>query len=163
MASFDITSEIDMQEVRNAVDQTAREIGTRFDFKDTGATIELSGNDTIELNAPTDDRLRALRQVMEEKLIKRSISLKSIAYDNPEEASKGALRQKIKLISGIDGDKGKTLNKMIKDMGVKDVSSSIHGSCVRVTSKKRDNLQQVITNLKSSEFELPLQFGNFRE
>ncbi len=152
-----------MQEVRNAVDQAAREIGTRFDFKGTGATVELAGSDAIELNAPTDDRLRALRQVLEEKLIKRSISLKSISYENPEEASKGALRQKVNLISGIDTDKGKILNKMIKEMGVKDVSSSIHGNCVRVTSKKRDTLQQVITNLKSSDFELPLQFGNFRE
>ncbi len=152
-----------MQEVKNAVDQASREVTTRFDFKGTDSTVQLSGSDSIELHAPTEDRLRALRQVLEEKLVKRNVSLKVLSYSKEEEASKGSLRQTVNLISGIDQEKGKILNKMIKDLQIKDVSSSIHADQVRVTSKKRDTLQQVITALKASDFDLPLQFGNFRD
>ncbi len=152
-----------MQEVKNAVDQASREVSTRFDFKGTESTVVLVGDDAIELHAPTEDRLRALRQVLEEKLIKRNVSLKVLDYKKEEEASKGTLRQMVNLVSGIDQEKGKKLNKMIKDLQIKDVSSSIQGNQVRVTSKKRDTLQQVISALKASDFELPLQFANFRD
>jgi len=160
--SFDVTSEVDMQEVRNAVDQASREIATRFDFKDTGASVELKGNE-IELNAPTEDRRRALVQVLEEKLVRRHVSLKAVSYGKIEEASKGALRQTAALNAGISSDHAKKINKIIKDLGLKGVQSQTQGDQVRVTGKKRDELQAVIAALKEKDLEIPLQFGNFRE
>ena len=162
MPSFDITSDVDMQEVRNAVDQAAREITTRFDFKGTGASIELSEQD-IELNAPTEDRLRALVQVLEEKLVRRGVSLKGVTYGKVEEASKGAVRQHARLQAGISADKAKQINKAVKDLGLKGVTSQAQGDQLRVTGKKRDELQAVIAHLKEQDFEIPLQFGNFRD
>jgi len=162
MPSFDITSDVDLQEVRNAVDQAAREVTTRFDFKDTGASIELK-NDDIELNAPSEDRLRALVQVLEEKLVRRQVSLKSLRYEKVEDASRGALRQHVKLQAGIDSDNARSINKAIKDLNAKGVSSQSQGDQVRVTGKKRDDLQAVIQHLKEKDLGIPLQFGNFRE
>lgn len=162
MPSFDITSDVDMQEVRNAVDQAAREITTRFDFKGTGASIELSEQD-VELNAPTEDRLRALVQVLEEKLVRRGVSLKGVTYGKVEEASKGAVRQHARLQAGISSDKAKQINKAVKDLGLKGVTSQAQGDQLRVTGKKRDELQAVIAHLKEQDFEIPLQFGNFRD
>ncbi len=163
MPSFDITSEVDLQEVRNAVDQAAREVATRFDFKDTGATIELKGAEGIELSAPTEDRLRALVVVLEEKLVKRNVSLKGLTYGKIEEASKGAVRQHVALQSGIDSDRAKKINRIVKEMNLKGVSSQTQGEQLRVTGKKRDELQAVIAHLKSEDFGIPLQFGNFRD
>jgi len=160
--SFDVTSEVDMQEVRNAVDQAAREIATRFDFKGTGASIELHDQD-IELDAPTEDRLRALVQVLEEKLVRRGVSLKGVSYGKVEEASKGAVRQHAQLQAGISADKAKLINKAVKDLGLKGVTSQAQGDQLRVTGKKRDELQTVIAHLKELDFEIPLQFGNFRD
>jgi uncharacterized protein YajQ (UPF0234 family) len=162
MPSFDVTSEIDQQEVRNAVDQASREVATRFDFKDTGAVIEL-GENTITLHAPTEDRLRALAQVLEEKLVRREVSLKALSYGKVEEASKATVRQVVTLNAGISSEKAKTINKMVKDLGLKGVSSQAQGDQVRVTGKKRDDLQAAITALKAEDFEIPLQFGNFRD
>jgi hypothetical protein len=163
MPSFDITSEVDLQEVRNALDQASREVTTRFDFKDTGASIELKGSDDIELNAPSEDRLRALVQVLEEKLVRRNVSLKALSYEKIEDASKGAVRQHVKLQAGISGDHAKTINKAIKDLNAKGVSSQSQGDQVRVTGKKRDDLQAVIAHLKEKDLGIPLQFGNFRD
>jgi uncharacterized protein YajQ (UPF0234 family) len=160
--SFDVTSEVDMQEVRNAVDQAAREVTTRFDFKDTGSTVELKG-DGIELNASTEDRLRALTQVLEEKLVRREVSLKALDYQKVEEASRGAVRQQVKLRAGIAQEHAKQINKIVKDLGLKGVSSQSQGDQMRVTGKKRDELQAVIAKLKSEDIGIPLQFGNFRE
>ena len=151
-----------MQEVRNAVDQASREVATRFDFKDTGASVELKGNE-IELNATTEDRRRALVQVLEEKLVRRHVSLKAVSYGKIEEASKGALRQTAALNAGISSDHAKKINKIIKDLGLKGVQSQTQGDQVRVTGKKRDDLQAVIAALKEQDLEIPLQFGNFRE
>jgi len=151
-----------MQEVRNAVDQAAREIATRFDFKGTGASIELHDQD-IELDAPTEDRLRALVQVLEEKLVRRGVSLKGVSYGKVEEASKGAVRQHAQLQAGISADKAKLINKAVKDLGLKGVTSQAQGDQLRVTGKKRDELQTVIAHLKELDFEIPLQFGNFRD
>src|SRR5487761_2395235 len=137
MPSFDITSEVDLQEVRNAIDQAAREVTTRFDFKDTGASIELKTDD-IELNAPSEDRLRALVQVLEEKLVRRQVTLKALKN-------------------------AKTINKAIKDLNAKGVSSQAQGDQIRVTAKKRDDLQAVIQHLKEKDLGIPLQFGNFRD
>jgi uncharacterized protein YajQ (UPF0234 family) len=160
--SFDVTSEVDMQEVRNAVDQASREVATRFDFKDTGATVELKG-DEILLNAPTEDRRRALVQVLEEKLVRRQVSLKAISYGKIEEASRGALRQAAALNAGISSDHAKRINKTVKDLNLKGVQSQTQGDQVRVTGKKRDDLQAVIAALKESDIDIPLQYGNFRD
>ncbi len=162
MPSFDVTSEVDLQEVRNAVDQASREISTRFDFKDTGATVELKGNEIL-LNAPTEDRRRALVQVLEEKLVRRHVSLKAVSYGKIEEASRGALRQSAMLNAGISSDHAKKINKIIKDLGLKGVQSQTQGDQVRVTGKKRDDLQAVIAALKEQDLDIPLQFGNFRD
>jgi uncharacterized protein YajQ (UPF0234 family) len=162
MPTFDVTSEIDLQEVRNAVDQASREVATRFDFKSTGASIEL-GEKEITLNAPTEDRLRALAQVLEEKLVRRQVSLKALSYGKVEEAAKGTVRQVVTLTAGISSEKAKAINKKVKELGLKGVSSQSQGEQVRVSGKKRDDLQAVIAALKSEDFDIPLQFGNFRD
>lgn len=162
MPSFDIVSEIDLQEVRNAVDQANREATTRFDFKNTSALIEF-GEKELTLSASTEDRLRALYQLLEEKLVKRSVSLKTLDAGKIEEASQGAARQKVSLKAGITQDVGKQINKMVKEMAVKSLSSSIQGDQVRVTGKQRDDLQQAIAFFKQAEMSVPLQFTNFRD
>jgi uncharacterized protein YajQ (UPF0234 family) len=160
--SFDITSEVDQQEVRNAVDQAQREVANRFDFKNTDSSLEL-GDGSITLRSSTEDRLRALRQVLEEKLVRRGVSLKAVSYDKVEEASGGTVRQVARLVAGIDADKAKELNKFIKGLGLKGIQSQTQGDQVRVTGKKRDDLQAVIAACKEHDFDFPLQFGNFRE
>ena len=162
MPSFDIVSEIDLQEVRNAVDQANREASTRFDFKNTNAAIEFSDKE-LTLSASTEDRLRALYQLLEEKLVKRSVSLKTLDPGKVEGASQGAARQKIALKAGISQEVGKQINKMIKEMGVKNLSSSVQGDQVRVTGKQRDDLQSVIAAMRESTLSVPLQFTNFRD
>lgn len=162
MPSFDVVSEVDMQEVRNAVDQTQRELATRFDFKGTGASIELSA-DGLTLHAPTEDRLAALRQVLEEKLVRRDVSLKAIDYQKVEEASGGSARQRAAIVAGINSDKAREVNKAIKELGLKGVQSQTQGDQVRVTAKKRDDLQAVIRALKEKDLGIPLQFNNFRD
>ena len=162
MPTFDIVSQVDMQEVRNAVDQAARELATRFDFKDTGSSVELSGME-MKLHSSTEDRLRAVVQVVEEKLVKRKVSLKALDYGKPEEASRGTMRQTITLKAGLNADNAKAINRWIKDKGPKGVSSSTQGDQVRVTGKKRDELQTVIAALKEADLGIPLQFGNFRD
>jgi cyclic-di-GMP-binding protein len=162
MPSFDVTSEVDFQEVRNAVDQASREVATRFDFKGTDSTIELKEKE-ITLHAPTEDRLRALRQVLEEKMVRREVSLKAFDYAKPEEASKGTVRQNVAINAGISSDHARRINKTIKDLGRKGVTSQTQGDQVRVTGKKRDDLQAVIAKLKEEDFSIPLQFGNFRD
>jgi len=162
MPSFDVTSEVDMQEVRNAVDQASREVVNRFDFKGTDSSIEL-GDNSIAMNSANEDRLSALRQVLQEKLVKRSVSLKALEYGEIEEASGGRARQNVGLTAGISSDKAKELNKFIKALGIKGVQSSTQGEQLRVNAKKRDTLQEVIQSLKEGDFDIPLQFGNFRD
>jgi len=162
MPTFDIVSEVDMQEVRNGVDQANREASTRFDFKNTDSTIELGEKELI-LHSSTEDRLRALRQVLEEKLVKRQVSLKALDPSKVEEASKGTARQKIAIRAGITQEQAKRLNKFIKDLGLKGVSSQTQGEQVRVSGKKRDDLQAVIAACKAEDFGIPLQFDNFRD
>jgi hypothetical protein len=160
--TFDIVSEVDLQEVRNAVDQANREAATRFDFKNTDSVIELGDNELV-LTSSTEDRLRALHQVLEEKLVKRQVSLKSLDDGKIEEASKGSARQKIAIRAGIDQEHAKRLNKFIKDLGLKGVSSQTQGEQLRITGKKRDDLQAVIAACKGDDFGIPLQFNNFRD
>jgi uncharacterized protein YajQ (UPF0234 family) len=160
--TFDVVSEVDVQEVRNAVDQARREVATRFDFKDTGSTIDLGENE-IALHSSTEDRLRALVQVLEEKLVRRNVSLKALTYEKVEEAAKGTVRQRVLLAAGIDETKARQINRFIKDRGTKGVSSQTQGDQVRVSGKKRDDLQAVIAALKAEDFGIPLQFKNFRD
>jgi cyclic-di-GMP-binding protein len=162
MPSFDVVSEIDRQEVRNAVDQAAREVATRYDFKGTNSTVELS-DEAITLHTVSEDRLTALRQVLEEKLVKRKVSLKSLDYQKIEEASGGTARQVVKLVAGISSDKAKALNKFIKELKLKGVQSQVQGEQLRVTGKKRDDLQAAIAAMKEEDFGIPLQFTNFRD
>ncbi len=162
MPSFDVVSEVDMQEVRNAVDQAAREVANRFDFKNTNSSVEL-GDDVIKLASSTEDRLMALRQVLEEKFAKRKLSMKVLDYQTIEEASHDSVRQTASLVSGISSEKAKELNKHIKGLGIKGIQSQTQGDQLRVTGKKRDSLQEVIAALKAGDFGLPLQFNNFRD
>ena len=162
MPSFDVVSEIDQQEVRNAVDQASREVATRFDFKGTNSSVEL-GTGEIVLHSVSEDRLTALRQVLEEKLVKRKVSLKALDYQKVEEASGGTARQHVKLVAGINRDKATEINKHIKAMSLKGVQSQVQGEQVRVTGKKRDDLQAVIASLKEKDLGIPLQFTNFRD
>lgn len=151
-----------MQEVRNAVDQAQRELATRFDFKDTGSTIELAGTE-LHLHSATEDRLRAVVQVLEEKLVKRQVSLKVLDRGKIEEATKGTVRQTIGLQAGISSDNARKINKFIKEKGPKGIGSQTQGDQLRVTGKKRDDLQAVIAALKAEDFGIPLQFTNFRD
>ena len=162
MASFDVVSHIDMQEVRNAVDQAAREIANRYDFKNTNTSIEL-GDESITLASVSADRLAAARVVLEEKLVKRKVSLKSLDYGKEQDAAGGTVRQVVALKAGISSDDAKSINKYIKTLGLKGVQSQTQGDQVRVISKKRDDLQTVIAGLKEGPFDLPLQFENFRD
>ena len=151
-----------MQEVKNAVDQASREVSTRFDFKDTGSTIELSGQE-IQLHSSTEDRLKAVLQVLEEKLVKRQVSLKALDHGKVEEAAKGTVRQTIGIKAGIESEQARALNKFIKEKGAKGISSQTQGDQVRVSGKKRDDLQAVIAALKAEDFGVPLQYTNFRD
>ena len=162
MPTFDVVSQVDMQEVKNAVDQASREVTTRFDFKNTDSTLELSGHE-IALHSSTEDRLRALLQVLEEKLVKRKVSLKALDYAKVEEAAKGTVRQTVTLKAGISSDNARAINRFIKDSGPKGISSQTQGDQVRVSGKKRDDLQAVIAGLKAEDFGIPLQFENFRD
>jgi uncharacterized protein YajQ (UPF0234 family) len=162
MPSFDVSSTLDQQEVRNAVDQASREIANRYDFKGTGASIEL-GEGEIKLSASSEDKLRALRQVLEEKLVKRQVSLKGLDYGTVEDAAGGTVRQVATLAAGISSDKARELNKFIKGLGLKGIQSQAQGDELRVTGKKRDDLQGVIAALKEGDFGVPLSFGNFRD
>ena len=162
MPTFDVVSEVDMQEVKNAIDQAVREVTTRYDFKDTGSTIELSGHE-ISLHSSTEDRMKALVLVIEEKLVKRQVSLKTLDLGKIEPAAKGTVRQTLSLKAGIDTEHAKRINKFLKDLGLKGVSSQTQGDQLRVSGKKRDDLQAAIAALKGEDFDIPLQFNNFRD
>jgi uncharacterized protein YajQ (UPF0234 family) len=162
MPSFDIVSEVDRQEVKNALDQATREIDTRFDFKNTNSSIEAKDL-TITLRTVSEDRLAALRIVLEEKLVKRGVSLRGLDYGKAEEATQNTVRQVVTIKVGINSDKAREINRTIKEKGPKGVSSQTQGDTVRVTGKKRDDLQAVMALLKGMDLEIPLQFNNFRD
>ncbi len=164
MPSFDVVSEVDMQEVRNAVDQADRELSQRFDFKGTNSTIELKEKDkVIEMKSVSEDRLNAVRQVLEEKLVKRKLSLKAIEHGKVEDAAGGTVRQVSTLQAGISSDKARAINKFVKEKGAKGIQSQTQGEQVRIIAKKRDDLQSMIAALKAEDFGIPLQFENFRD
>ena len=159
--SFDIVSKVDHQEVDNALNQAGKELSTRFDFRGTGAEIAWAGDDAVAVRAETEERVRAALEVFKEKLIKRNISLKSLDAGDPKPSGKG---QKIdcKIIQGIEIDKAKAISKKIRDEGLKGVQAQIQGDQLRVTGKKRDDLQAVIAMLKQEDFGVALQFTNYR-
>jgi uncharacterized protein YajQ (UPF0234 family) len=161
MASFDIVSQVDMQEVRNAVDQASREIVNRYDFKGTDSSIRLS-DEGITVESASDGRLEAAIDVLKGKLIRRNVSLKSIAGGEPKEIGGGRYRAVFTLNEGIAQDAAKELVKDIKGMKLK-VQVAIQGDQVRVSGKKRDDLQDVIVGVKALDFRLPLQYINFRD
>ena len=162
MPSFDIVSEVDKQELKNAVDQAQRELANRFDFKNTNSSIE-QADLILTLKTSSEDRLRALKTLLEEKLVKRQVSLRGIEWGKIEAATGESVRQVVTVKVGINSDKAREINKLIKEKGPKGVSSQTQGEQVRVTSKKRDDLQEVMSLLKATDLELPLQFNNFRD
>jgi cyclic-di-GMP-binding protein len=162
MPSFDVVSEVDRQEMRNAIDHAQREIATRYDFKNTDSSIEQSDL-VLTLRTASEDRLTALRTVIEEKLVKRGVSLKGLDYGKIEEATHNSVRQVLTIAVGISSEKAREINRMIKEKGPKGISSQTQGDSVRVTGKKRDDLQNVIATLKSADLGIPLQFQNFRD
>jgi uncharacterized protein YajQ (UPF0234 family) len=158
--SFDIVSEVDLQEVRNAYDQTNREIITRFDFKGTDTSLSMD-DDLIEIRSSTENRLEAAREVLKEKFIRRSISLKALREGPVLPAARGTVRQAINVNRGISDDKAREINKFIKASGIK-VQTQIQKDQLRVTGKKKDDLQAVIAAIKDHDFDIPLQFTNYR-
>jgi len=162
MPTFDVVSEVDQQEVRNAVDQAQRELTTRYDFKGTNSSIE-QADLTLTLRSASEDRLRAVRQVLEELLVKRGVSLKGLDFGKVEEAAGGTVRQVATITVGISSDKARELNTYIKKLGLKGIQSQTQGDQRRVIGKKRDDLQAVIAKLKEGDFGIALQFTNFRD
>lgn len=162
MPSFDVVSEVDRQELRNAIDQAQRELANRYDFKDTNSEIEQ--NDLVlTLRTSSEDRLRALKVLLEERFVKRNISLKSLDWGKVEQATGESVRQIVTIKVGVPADKAREINKLIKDKGPKGVSSQTQANQLRVSGKKRDDLQQTIAMLRAASLDLPLQFINFRD
>jgi uncharacterized protein YajQ (UPF0234 family) len=160
MPSFDIVSEIDQHELTNAVDQTSREISTRFDFKGSDAKIELKGS-VITLEATGDFQIKQIHDILYNKLIKRGIDTRCLEPGNIGQKGLG-VHQDVTVKEGIDKEQAKKVVKKIKDSKMK-VQAAIQGEQVRVTGKKRDDLQQVMSMLKESDLDFPLQFNNFRD
>ena len=161
MPSFDVTSSVDMHEVSNAVDQVRREMSTRYDFKKSKSTIELNENMIIIL-ADDDMKLKAVQQLLREKLAKRKVSLKSIEFKGPEKVGGDMLKEEVLVKQSLTTEELRKLNKLVKSMKVK-VTVQIQSDQLRVTGKKRDILQQVIEHLKKEVPEIDLHFGNYRD
>jgi len=158
--TFDIVSQVDMHEVANAVDQARREISQRFDFKNTGT--ELSQDETLmELRSSTEDRLKAAVEVLKDKLVRRQVSLKALSEGPIQPAAKGTVRRNLHVNVGIGEDKAKEITKFVKSSGVK-VQAQVQGDQVRISGKKKDDLQSIIQAAKEHDFGIPLQFVNFR-
>jgi cyclic-di-GMP-binding protein len=158
--SFDIVSEVDQHEVKNALDQASREIQTRFDFKATNTGMSMD-QDLIEVRSSTENRLKAAVDVLKEKFVRRSISLKALREGPVLPAAKGTVRQSLHINRGISEEKAREITKFIKGSGIK-VQTQIQGEQLRVTGKKKDDLQEIIKALKEKDFEIPLQFTNYR-
>jgi cyclic-di-GMP-binding protein len=159
--SFDVISKVDRQELDNAVNQTAKELSTRYDFRDTGAQITHGGENAVTIQADSESRARAALDVFKEKLVKRNISLKALDAGEPKVSGK-VHRIECKIIQGIDSDKAKAISKKIRDEGPRGVQAQIQGDQLRVSGKKKDDLQSVIALLKQSDFGVALQFINYR-
>lgn len=159
--SFDIVSKVDIQEVRNAIDQAMKEIRQRFDLKDSHSDIKLEGNDAIQLASAGEYKLEAVKEILGQKLVKRGVSLKNLTYGKLEQAVGQSVRQKITLQQGIPTEKAKEIVKLVKDSKRK-AQASIQGDTVRVSSKDRDELQAIIALLRGKDLGVDLQFTNYR-
>jgi len=159
--SFDVVSKVDRQEVDNAVNQAAKELSTRFDFRGTGASVAWSGENAITVEAETEERVKAAVDVFKEKLVKRGVSMK--AFDAGEPAASGKIYKVTgTIVEGIEQDKAKQISKYIRDEAPKGVQAQIQGDQLRVSGKKKDHLQDVIALLKEKDFGIALQFTNYR-
>jgi uncharacterized protein YajQ (UPF0234 family) len=158
--SFDVVSDFDRQELVNTLDQTTREIGTRYDLKDTKTTVELN-DDSITVHTDSEFTLQAVHTILQTKAAKRDLSLKIFDYGKVESASGSRVRQEIKLRKGISTELGKQISKLIRDE-FKKVQASIQGDAVRISAKSKDELQTVIQRLKQEDFPVALQFTNYR-
>lgn len=161
-SSFDVVSKVDRQEVDNALNQAAKEVGQRFDFKGTGASITWSGESAVEIKANSDDRVRAVLDVFKERLVKRNVSLKALDHGDPQPAAGGTSRLVVSIKQGIDDQKAKEIVKRLKSDAPKGIQAQVQGDMVRVSSKKKDDLQAAIALLKQADFGIPLQFQNYR-
>ena len=160
-SSFDIVSKIDRQEVDNALNQAARELSQRFDFKNTGAEIKWAGENGVEVSANAEDRALAALEVFKEKLIKRGVSLKVLDSGEPRQSGK-EVKISSALKEGISQEQAKKVSKLIRDDGPKGVKVQVQGDELRVTSKKRDDLQAVISLVKEQDLDFAVQFVNYR-
>ena len=158
--SFDIVSKVEMQEVANAVNQAQKELAQRFDFKGSKSEIQLA-NDELTLVSDDESKLRSLKDIVEGRLVKRSVSLKALDYGKVEQAALGTVRQKAKIVQGIESEKAKAIVKAIKDAKLK-VQAAIQSDQVRVTGRSKDDLQKAISLVKERDFGIPLQFTNYR-
>ena len=159
--SFDIVSKIDLQEVSNAIQQAMKEIHTRFDLKDSKSSIALEGKDAIILSSADDYKLKAINDVFQQRLVKRGVPLKGLTYGKVEPAAAATVRQRITMQQGIPIEKAREIVKKIKD-SKKKVQASIQGDLVRVSSRDRDALQEIIALLRNSDFGIDMQFTNYR-
>lgn len=160
--SFDIVSEVDLQEMDNAVNQAKKELGQRYDFKNSKSSITYSREEKkITLVADDDYKLRSLTDILTTRMAKRNISVKSLKFNEPEKAFEGYRRQTVEIFTGIEKEKAKELAGIIKKLGLK-VQTHIEGEKVRVSSPKKDDLQAVIAHLRTVNFSLPLSFCNYR-
>jgi cyclic-di-GMP-binding protein len=159
--SFDVVSKVDLAEVKNAVDQATKEVNARFDLKDSKSKIEIEGTDAIQLASQDEYKLAAVIEILSQKLVKRGISLKNLEYEKIEPASNSSVRQKIKLKQGIPSDNAKKIVATVKDSKLK-AQASIQGDTVRIVSKDRDVLQQIMAKLRAGDFGVELQYTNFR-
>ncbi|MGI4852813.1 MAG: YajQ family cyclic di-GMP-binding protein [Janthinobacterium lividum] len=159
--SFDVVSKVEVQEVKNAIDQATKEVNARFDLKNSKSTIALEGDEAIALASQDEYTLKAVIEILQQKLVKRGVSLKNLEYEKIEPATNSSVRQKIKLKQGIESDVAKKIVMAIKD-SKKKAQASIQGDAVRVSAKDRDILQEVITLLRAKDMGVDLQFTNYR-
>ncbi|HZB88421.1 MAG TPA: YajQ family cyclic di-GMP-binding protein [Terracidiphilus sp.] len=159
--SFDIVSKVDLQEVRNAIDQALKEIHQRFDLKDSHSEIAMEGNDAIQLASANEYKLEAIKEILGQKMVKRGVSLKNLTYGKLEPAAGSSVRQKISLQQGIPVEKAKDIVRIVKD-SKKKVQASIQGDTVRISGKDRDELQAIMSTLRGKDLGVELQFTNYR-
>jgi uncharacterized protein YajQ (UPF0234 family) len=160
-SSFDVVSKVDIQEVKNAIDQASKEVNARFDLKNSKSTITLEGDETVQLASQDEYTIKAVTDILQQKFVKRGVSLKNLDYEKIEPAANSSVRQKIKLKQGVNSEAAKKIVAAIKDAKVK-ANASIQGDTVRVSSKDRDTLQSVIALLRGKDFGVDLQFTNYR-
>ena len=160
-SSFDVVSKVDIQEVKNAIDQATKEVNARFDLKNSKSTITLEGNDTVQLASQDEYTIKAVTDILQQKFVKRGVSLKNLEFEKLEPAANSSVRQKIKLKQGVNSDAAKKIVAAIKESGKK-AQASIQGDTVRVSSKDRDTLQAIIALLRGKDFGVDLQFTNYR-